>query len=215
MHQPGRTWIFDLDNTLHNATPYVFPHINRAMTDYIQRHLALDETSAQALRQHYWQRYGATLLGLMRHHSTNPHHFLQETHQFPDLKPMLVFDRGLRHLLRRRLPGKKIIFSNAPLHYSGAVLELMGIADCFDAHYSVERVRFHPKPDPQGFRLLLRAERLDPRHCVMVEDSLANLETAKKLGMKTVLVSASLRRPPCVDVILRSVMDLPRHLARL
>ena len=25
-------WIFDLDNTLHDATPHIFPHINRSMT---------------------------------------------------------------------------------------------------------------------------------------------------------------------------------------
>ena len=32
-------WIFDLDNTLHNATPHIFPHINRAMTAYLQQRL--------------------------------------------------------------------------------------------------------------------------------------------------------------------------------
>jgi putative hydrolase of the HAD superfamily len=39
-------WIFDLDNTLHNATPHIFPHINRAMTAYLQQHLQLDEAAA-------------------------------------------------------------------------------------------------------------------------------------------------------------------------
>ncbi|MEN9879697.1 MAG: hypothetical protein RIQ55_343, partial [Pseudomonadota bacterium] len=33
-------WVFDLDDTLHHATPNIFPHINRAMTAYIERHLA-------------------------------------------------------------------------------------------------------------------------------------------------------------------------------
>jgi FMN phosphatase YigB (HAD superfamily) len=36
-------WIFDLDNTLHNASPHIFPHINRAMNAYLQQHLQLDE----------------------------------------------------------------------------------------------------------------------------------------------------------------------------
>jgi putative hydrolase of the HAD superfamily len=62
---------------------------------------------------------------------------------------------------------------------------------------------------------LLRAERLNPRNCIMVEDSLDNLKTAKRLGMKTVWVSASTRQPPCVDVQLASVLDLPRRLGRL
>ncbi|MCL2345019.1 MAG: HAD-IA family hydrolase [Desulfobulbus sp.] len=66
-----------------------------------------------------------------------------------------------------------------------------------------------------GFRALLRAERLDPRRCIMVEDSVGNLVVAKKLGMRTVLVSAGLRRSPCVDVKIRSVLDLPRHCDRL
>lgn len=209
-----KTWLFDLDNTLHNATPHIFPHINRSMTAYIVEHLGVNEVEAGNIRLHYWQRYGATLLGLMRHHGTDPNHFLWHTHQFPDLKHMVVFERGLKAMLRR-LPGRKIVFSNAPLHYMEAVLELTGIGHCFDAAYSVERIRFQPKPAPAGFHHLLRAERLNPRNCIMVEDSLDNLKTAKRLGMKTVWVSASTRQPPCVDVQLASVLDLPRRLGRL
>ncbi len=70
----SRVWIFDLDNTLHDAMPHIFPHINRSMTAYLQQHLQLDEEAANALRVDYWQRYGATLTGLMRHawHRSGP-----------------------------------------------------------------------------------------------------------------------------------------------
>jgi putative hydrolase of the HAD superfamily len=209
-----RTWLFDLDNTLHNASPHIFPHINRSMTGYIRDHLGLTDAEATELRQHYWQRYGATLLGLMRHHGTDPLHFLWHTHQFPSLERVVVFERGLRAMLRR-LPGRKIIFSNAPLHYTEAILALTGIVDCFDAVYTVERVRFQPKPAVGGFRHLLRAEHLTAQRCIMVEDSLPNLQTAKRLGMKTVWVSTSTRQPPYVDVRLASVLDLPQRLSRL
>jgi len=111
----GRTWLFDLDNTLHNATPHIFPHINRSMRQYIERHLGVDESEATRIRQDYWIRYGATLRGLMRHHGTDPKHFLWETHQFPDLRRMLDFEKPMLHILRK-LPGKKILFSNAPRH---------------------------------------------------------------------------------------------------
>ena len=86
-------WLFDLDNTLHNASPHIFPHINRAMREYIECHLGVDEHEATRIRQDYWERYGATLLGLMRHHGTDPRHFLHETHQFPDLARMVVFEK--------------------------------------------------------------------------------------------------------------------------
>ncbi len=184
------------------------------MVAYIHEHLGVDRDEATRIRQDYWQRYGATLLGLVRHHGTDPQHFLWHTHQFPDLKHMLVFERGLKAMLRR-LPGSKIVFSNAPLRYSEAVLELLGISNCFDAVYSVERLRFQPKPAVGGFRQLLRSERLRADRCIMVEDSLSNLTTARRLGMKTVWVSRSTRRPLAVDVRVPSLLDLPGHLSRL
>ena len=210
----GRTWLFDLDNTLHNATPHIFPHINRSMRQYIERHLGVDESEATRIRQDYWIRYGATLRGLMRHHGTDPKHFLWETHQFPDLRRMLDFEKPMLHALRK-LPGKKILFSNAPRHYTDAILEITGLDRCFSATYSVENLRFQPKPMLAGFRTLLRAEHLDPNRCTMVEDSLPNLISAKKLGMKTVWVSTSLRQSPFVDIKIKSVLQLPERCGRL
>ena len=209
-----RTWLFDLDDTLHSATPHIFPHINRSMTAYICEHLQVDASEAARLRQDYWQRYGATLLGLMRHHGTDPHHFLHHTHQFPDLARVVVAERGLKAMLHR-LPGRKLIFSNAPLKYTEAVLAITGIRRYFAAVFTVERLRFQPKPAIGGFLRVLHEERLDPRSCIMVDDTLPNLQTAKRLGMKTVWVSASTRRPPYVDLRVASVLALPKRLGRL
>ena len=207
-------WLFDLDNTLHNATPHIFPHINRSMRQYIERHLGVDAQEANRIRQGYWERYGATLLGMIRHHAIDPHHFLRETHRFPDLARMIVFEKPLLHALRR-LPGRKIVFSNAPRHYTAAVLDITGLNRHFDSVYTVESLRFRPKPMPEGFRALLRAERLNARDCIMVEDSLPNLVTAKKLGMKTVWINPGRRRSPSVDVHVNSVLQLPRRCGRL
>lgn len=210
----SRVWVFDLDNTLHDALPHIFPHINRAMTRYLMDSLALDEAGANDLRIRYWHRYGATLLGLVRHHGTDPRHFLWHTHQFPQLHAMLVFERGLRDMLRR-LPGRKIVFSNAPAHYSRAVLKALGIFDLFDDVYSVEQTRLQPKPAAFGFRRILREHGLNPRCCIMVEDTLANLRTAKRLGMRTVWVSRAGRSPDFVDLRIASVLQLRRAINKL
>lgn len=209
-----RVWIFDLDNTLHDATPHIFPHINRSMTAYLQEHLQLDEQAANDLRMDYWQRYGATLSGLMKHHATDPDHFLWHTHQFPQLKQMVLREPGLRRALQQ-LPGKKLVFSNAPQHYARAVLKLLRVGDLFDDVFAIEHAHYHPKPQRQGFARLLRKHRLHPSRCVMVEDSAENLQTAKRLGMQTVWVSAAPLVPSYVDVKIRNVMELPRVLARL
>jgi len=207
-------WIFDLDNTLHNATPHIFPHINRSMTAYLQEHLQLGAGEADALRMHYWQRYGATLSGMMRHHGTDPEHFLWHTHQFPQLPQMVLREPRLRHALKK-LPGRKLVFSNAPQHYARAVLELLRVDDLFDDVFAIEQSRHHPKPQRAGFLRLLQKHRLNPLRCVMVEDSVENLQTAKRLGMQTVWVSDVLRSPAYVDVKIRSVLELPKMLHRL
>lgn len=207
----GRTWIFDLDNTLHDARPHIFPHIDRSMTAYLVQHLNLGADAANDLRQFYWRRYGATLVGLIRHHGIDPHHFLRETHHFPGIEKLVVGRRELRSVLRR-LPGRKIVFSNAPAHYSRAILAALGVDDLFDDVFSIERTRFRPKPDAHGFRRLLRAHRLQASRCIMVEDSLENLRTAKRLGMKTVWVDQSNRAPAWVDANVRHIVRLPRLL---
>jgi putative hydrolase of the HAD superfamily len=207
-------WIFDLDNTLHNATPHIFPHINRSMTAYLQEHLQLDEVSASDLRKYYWQRYGATLSGLMRHHGTDPDHFLWHTHQFPVLDQMVLREPRLRHVLKN-LPGRKVVFSNSPQHYAREVLKLLRVDDLFDDVMAVEHTHYRPKPDLFGFLRLLKLQRVKAAQCVMVEDSLENLQAAKRLGMRTVWVNKNIQNSPCVDVKIRDVMHLPRVLSRL
>lgn len=206
---PGWHWIFDLDDTLHRAGPHIFPRMNRAMTDYVARHLDVDEARANELRTHYWRRYGATLLGLMRHHGVDPHHFLWHTHQFPDLPGLVLAHPALRSALIK-LPGRRIVFSNAPEHYVRAVLKVLRISDLFDGVFTIEHTRFQPKPDPRGFRRLLRRHHLPPRRCIMVEDNVDNLLTARRLGMRTILVGDVSRRPPGVDFVVRDVTGIPR-----
>ena len=210
----NKVWIFDLDNTLHNATPHIFPHINRSMTAYLQQHLKLEEQAANALRVDYWQRYGATLSGMMRHHGTDPAHFLWHTHQFPELPQMVVHEPLLRQVLQR-LPGKKLVFSNAPQHYAHAVLKLLRVDDLFDDLFAIEHTRYQPKPGIAGFVRLLHKHRLNPARCVMVEDAAENLQAAKRMGMHTVWVNSTQRAPAYVDVKIRTVMELPRAMSRL
>src|SRR5471030_358610 len=81
--------------------------------------------AVNAARTLYWRRYGATMLGLVKHHGVRPEHFLEETHRM-DLPGMIRAERGLRQLLRR-LPGRKILLTNAPRRYSAQVLRDLGL----------------------------------------------------------------------------------------
>lgn len=207
----SKVWIFDLDDTLHDASAHIFPVMNRAMTQYIQDTLNLDEASAFELRQHYWRIYGATLKGLMRHHGTDPYHFLVETHRLMDLPDMVVQTKRLRHLLQT-LKGRKVVFTNAPKAYALRVLDILGIGDMFTLVFSVESTHFHAKPSVRGFQMLLKSIKASPKDCIMLEDNLPALQTAKRLGMRTIWVTKKLHKPNFVDYRINSVLALT-HIA--
>ena len=208
-----RVWIFDLDNTLHDANARIFPSMHEQINAYLRRHFGLDEAGANEMRRGFWLRYGTTLNGLMRHYGTDPRRFLAETHRFPELADMVVHENALRHALAL-LGGRKLVFSNAPRHYVEGVLRAIGIGRWFDAVYTIEDTRFRGKPAAHGFHLLLRKHDLDPHRCAFLDDSLDNLRTAKRLGMSTVWVSREKRRLSFVDLRVSSVLELPRLVFR-
>jgi putative hydrolase of the HAD superfamily len=208
-----RVWIFDLDNTLHDASARIFPSMHEQINAYLRRHFGLDEAGANEMRRGFWLRYGTTLNGLMRHYGTDPRRFLAETHRFPELADMVVHENALRHALAR-LGGRKLVFSNAPRRYVEDVLRAIGVARWFDAVYTIEDARFRGKPAAHGFHLLLRKHDIDPHRCAFLDDSLENLRTAKRLGMSTVWVSREKRRVSFVDLRVRSVLELPRLVFR-
>lgn len=184
-----RIWLFDLDNTLHNASASAFADVNASMTAYIVQHLGIDEEEADALRRRYWLRYGATLLGLVRHHAVHAPHFLHHTHLLPGLEDRV---HGHRHDLvaLARLPGKRVLLTNAPADYTRRVLRALGIERWFDAVVTIEDMRmfgqWRPKPDRRMFRRLLARLRVPASRCVLVEDTLDHQKAACALGLGTV-----------------------------
>jgi putative hydrolase of the HAD superfamily len=206
-------WIFDLDNTLHDARAAIFPAMHEQMNAYLRRNFNLDDEGANTMRRFFWERYGTTLKGLVRHYGHDPRRFIRETHQFPELSAQVVGENALRHALAR-LGGRRLVFSNAPRHYVEEVLGALGVRRYFDAVYTIESTRYRPKPAFQGFRVLLRAHDLEPHRCALIDDQLENLRAARRLGMSTVWVSAERRRVPFVDLRVKSVTELPRLVLR-
>ena len=208
-----RVWIFDLDNTLHDATAAIFPSMHLQINEFLKRQFGIDDAAANRMRRDFWLRYGTTLNGLMRHHGIDPKRFLAQTHVFPELADIVVHENALKHALAR-LGGMKLVFSNAPRQYVRNVLAAIGLGRYFDGVYSIEDARYRGKPALHGFHFLLRKHNLDPHRCAFVDDILDNLRTAHRLGMSTVWVSRSKRRVPFVDLRIASVVDLPRLVFR-
>jgi putative hydrolase of the HAD superfamily len=221
-------WFFDLDDTLHDASHAMFGAIDSRMTAFLQRNLGLERGAADALRHDYWIRYGATLVGLMRHHRVDAQRFLDETHDF-DIAALLRAERGLSEL-GRRLPGRKVLLTNSPAAYADRVLRGIGLHRHITKRYAVEDMRVHghyrPKPALSLFRAILARERIGGRtaraQAVLIDDNGANLKAARAAGFATVLVARAAGRGPrrlaagaYVRARIRSVKQLPALAARL
>lgn len=235
-------WLFDLDNTLHNASVSVFPKISENMNAYFAekyraRGMELTSEEADRLRIDFWKRFGATLLGVSRIYNRNAREFLERAHRFDNLDSMIHAERGLTPLFRN-LPGKKILLTNSAHAYSKEVLRILGLLPYFDSHVPIESMRVHgklePKPSRKFFRKLLMREKIRPSECILVEDNAHILKVAKTLGMKTVLVTQYLNisrhshhaypvvqrkvpfsKPDYVDLKVSSVRQLARRLNRI
>lgn len=208
------------------------------MNTYIARVLGQDgapvtQAMVDAARLGYWKRYGATLLGMMRHHAVCPTDFLRETHDIGPLAALLRAERGLGRLLRR-LPGRKILLTNAPTVYSTEIVRRLKLHNHFSHHVAIEHMHVHrqlrPKPSKLMLRRLLRKHGVAAHRCILVEDTLANLRTARQLGVRTVWVTQylkvrdpigtaplprTLKCPRYVNVKVKSVRQLPARLSRL
>ena len=180
-------WLFDLDNTLHDASHASFPQMHAAIGDYVAMHVGIPVDEANALRQKYWRRYGATLLGLVRHHGVRAAHFLEETHRMPGLEDRLRTSAHDRAALAR-LPGRKIILTNAPRDYALRVLRTLGLARYFEAVITIEDMTMfgslRPKPDARMLRRVVARLRVPASRCVLVEDTLVNVKSACAVGMR-------------------------------
>jgi putative hydrolase of the HAD superfamily len=226
-------WLIDLDNTLYDASWKVMGEVNRRMTAYVAKRLHLSWEDASALRERYWRRYGATLLGLIRHHGVDAHDFLRATHPDHELPSLVTRIRGERQRIAA-LKGQRWLLTNAPRAYAQHVLRLIGLEKMFSRLISIEDMRLcgrlRPKPSHLLYRRLLHESRRAPHHVVLVDDHDGNLKAAHQLGMPTARILASktlwrqaralgrplaVRRPAYVRLQVNSLSTLVRSQQRL
>lgn len=177
------SWIFDLDNTLYSPDARLFDLIDERMGAFIMRLLGCDAVEARRVQKQYFHDHGTTMAGLMRHHGVEPEDFLVDVHDIA--LDRIAPDARLRAGLER-LPGRKLIFTNADADYAARVLAARGIADLFDGICDIRITRYTPKPDAAAYAMMIAHLGVDPAKSLFVEDMARNLTPAKALGMTTV-----------------------------
>ena len=121
----------------------------------------------------------------MENHKMDPIPYLEYVHKI-DLSAIIRDDQMERAL--NKLPGRKIVFTNAAASYAEKVLERLGIAHHFEDVFDIVAANFIPKPAPLVYQRFVKRYKIDSEKSVMVEDIVRNLKPAADMGMKTVWV---------------------------
>lgn len=162
--------------------------IDQRMGSAVAQALGVPADQADILRRRYWKRYGATAIGLARHHGVNLNQFLASCHNF-DVQPLVHAETGLKARLRA-LPGTRIVLTNAPAHYARRVLKALGILQEFDGLWAIDHMMpmgfARPKPSPGLMHQIIAQLQVPAHRIILVEDTLRNLRSARQAGMKTV-----------------------------
>jgi putative hydrolase of the HAD superfamily len=180
-----RNWIFDLDNTLYPHGARLFEQVDRRITDYIARFFKVGRDEAYKIQKGYFHTRGTTLSGLMAEHGVDPYEYLADVH---DIEMDVLDENAPLAAAIARLPGRKIIFTNADAPYAGKILSKLGLGESFEAIHDVHAAQYRPKPAPEAYQHLCDAYGLDPMESLFADDMARNLKPAKQIGMTTLWV---------------------------
>jgi len=182
-------WIFDLDNTLYPASCNLHSHMGNRIGMFVAQALNVSADDARHVQKEFFLQYGTTLSGMMAEHKTDPYAYLEFVHDFP----LISLQKAPRLAARMaKLPGRKIIFTNADAPYAQRVLAELEMQDSFEQIVDIHAINYLPKPDETAYRTLLQQTGIDPARSIFFEDQARNLAPAKQLGMTTVWVDGNI-----------------------
>ena len=229
------TLIFDVDDTLYDINTHFTEKRNgTAVYEFMVQYLNFpDIESAKIVRDEYFDRYHATAKGLQIAEQEGRFPRIETSDSEQDKPRFNVEDLSnywATKLDYSLLGGRKskliqdltelreinnmelIAFSNGPRTYVIRVLQELGLWDTiFNAEtlFAVDDVLPYCKPEKEAFEVIFSKLGLHvlPDECIMIEDSMKNIRSAKALGMKTVLVTGSSKSITEGDLV--KVSDYP------
>ena len=179
------TWVFDLDNTLYPHHVNLWQQVDGRIRDFVAHQLKVDPAEAFRIQKDYYRRYGTTMRGMMTEHGVSPDDFLAYVHDIDHspLEPNPAMGQALA-----KLPGRKLILTNASVAHADKVLERLALGVTFDGVFDIISAEFEPKPARQTYQRFLDLHDVDASRAAMFEDLARNLAIPHEFGMTTVLV---------------------------
>jgi pyrimidine 5'-nucleotidase len=188
--------LFDLDGTLYdqsngyedNVHGNIFKYMVQAKGGKFDQISTIEEAK---MKWHpIFEKYNLTKRGLLGEgyvfDNVEYDRFIRQ-----GAKKFITKDPELRIFLES-LPQRKVIFTNAPEESANEILDLLGVADLFEAVLGTDFLQHRIcKPEKEAFARVLNhlgVKKSDYHRVCYFEDSFKNLEAGKDLGFGTIFI---------------------------
>jgi len=191
--------LIDLDDTLYARSSGLWPAIKDRISQYMIEKMGMPADTVPVTRKHLFETYGTTLRGLKAVYDIDEMEYLSYVHDVK-LAEYLKRDDSLRGILNS-YPQRKIIFTNADRKHADRVIDVLGLNGVFDTIIDILEIWPYCKPQKESFDIVLQRTNMAAHEMVFIDDSLANILSAKALGFGTVLISENGNAPEGIAAI--------------
>jgi len=181
---------FDCDDCLYFDNWKVAKHLTERIEEWCVKHARLPEGEAYRL----YKKHGTALRGLlaeghMEHCDEAIDQYLKEVHDLP-IHDLLEPDKELQQMLENMDPSiPKYVFTASARHHAERCLHALGIRDFIKDIIDVRSVGLVTKHSDEAFRAAMAIAGVkDPEACVFLDDSVKNIEAARRIGWRSILV---------------------------
>ncbi|KAE8688893.1 Ubiquitin fusion degradation UFD1 family protein isoform 1 [Hibiscus syriacus] len=235
--------LFDVDDTLYPLSSGLSKACTRNIEEFMVQKLGVEGDKVSEVNRVLYRNYGTSMAGLRaigyNFDYDEYHSFVHGRLPYENLK----HDHVLRNLLLS-LPIRKVIFSNGDKVHVAKVLRKLGLEDCFERVVSFETINptngintsddedtssaeildantsVFPdtpvicKPFKNAFQEAFKIANINPQKTLFFDDSIRNIQSAKEIGLHTVLVGTS-HRTNGADYALESIHNIREALPEL
>ncbi len=182
---------FDCDDCLYFDNWKTAHKLTAKIEEWCVKKVGLPHGKAYEL----YKQYGTALRGLLAEgHIPNDEKaidsFLEEVHDIP-IYDLISPDPKLREILLKLDPEiPKFIFTASVSHHAIRCLRALGVEDIFeDKVIDVKKCNLETKHSRHSFQAAMEIAQVDdPESCLFLDDSVTNIEAARKIGWRSVLV---------------------------
>ena len=188
-----QAFLYDLNGTMVNDMPYHVQAWHRILND-LGAGISLEKMKLECYGKNH-ELLERIFPGRFSLHEKNKMSLEKEQQYQQEFRPNLELINGLGTFLKRtQQSGIKMAIGSAAIMFNiDFVLDELGIRRYFEALVSADNVR-ESKPSPETWLLCAQNLGVDPKSCLVFEDSFKGVESALNAGMDCVVITTMHQR---------------------